>query len=301
MRPREGKVGSDEDARRTLRIAQMVIGATFLLAAASGIFLLVTDGSLWKLAASHAYGLVVMCVVSVVMGIGSLVGVRRIFNLSLLWAIGVIILQLGDIVTAPSYNMTIPYFAAYLFGLPAFDVLLACQALVMIVFLRTVKPKPQLKKGAYFETGGGKGRRDFMRIAGSIGFFLVLTVVLAVADLMGSKPTSSASNVIANLNKLTVGAPLTFNYPDSNHPNILLKKQDGSVVAYSLLCTHVCCQLSYDPGSNAYFCPCHGSTFDGTGQVTRGPAGFPLPTVLLQVNASGDIVPTGVSGTSPCS
>ena len=30
-----------------------------------------------------------------------------------------------DVVTAPAYNMTIPYFALYLFSLPGYDILLA--------------------------------------------------------------------------------------------------------------------------------------------------------------------------------
>jgi arsenite oxidase small subunit len=113
-------------------------------------------------------------------------------------------------------------------------------------------------------------------------------------------PGGGTSGAIANVSDLQVGAPFAFNYPDSRHPNALFKMADDSVQAYSLLCTHVCCTVQYDPSSKVFNCPCHGSVFDSSGQVVRGPAGYPLPKITLQVDSSGGITATGVSGTSPC-
>ena len=49
----------------------------------------------------------------------------------------------------------------------------------------------------------------------------------------------------------------------------------GKFVAFSASCTHACCTVQ--PQSGGFFCRCHGSTFDITGAVTRGPAGQSLP------------------------
>ena len=104
---------------------------------------------------------------------------------------------------------------------------------------------------------------------------------------------------IANINNLQVGAPVYFDYP-SGFPNMLMKNADGTLTARSLLCTHVCCVCTFDPASKAIYCPCHGSVFDGKGNVLQGPASAPLPTVQLNVDSSGNVFPTGVSNPGPC-
>ena len=39
------------------------------------------------------------------------------------------------------------------------------------------------------------------------------------------------------------------------------------------ICTHLGCVPSIGAGDyNGYYCPCHGSHFDGSGRVRRGPA-----------------------------
>ncbi|MBS1119519.1 MAG: Rieske (2Fe-2S) domain protein [Deltaproteobacteria bacterium] len=44
----------------------------------------------------------------------------------------------------------------------------------------------------------------------------------------------------------------------------------------SALCTHAKCTVRYALATDSYACPCHGSKFDSTGAVTRGPAASPL-------------------------
>ena len=307
---------------RRLRRTQLLVGSFFVLSAAAGVYLLLPDGSLWRLAVSHAYGLIAMCAVSLLMGGVCFLGVRRLYTLAPMWAAGVIVLQLGDLVTAPAYNMSISYFASYLFGLPAYDLLLVSQFLVIVLYLRGPRLKVRARKGAYFEVTSQRQRRDFIRIMGSIGAFFVLTVVLAAIDLTGSQSKGSTSGSttqsgsqstsssgsgggsstapVANLSELQVGTPFTFYYPDQNHPNALFKLSDGTVEAYSLLCTHVCCPVGYNSTSQTFVCPCHGSVFDSGGRILRGPAAYALPKIALQVDSSGAITPTGVSGASPC-
>lgn len=60
---------------------------------------------------------------------------------------------------------------------------------------------------------------------------------------------------------------LLVDRPSSNNFNVL-----------SSICTHQGCTITeYDPGSQNFVCPCHGSVFSSSGQVVNGPAGSALP------------------------
>jgi cytochrome b6-f complex iron-sulfur subunit len=303
----EGK-GHTDHALGRLRRLQSYIGFAMLMSAAAGVYLLDTDGSLWHLAVSHAVGLVIIVVLDVSLGVMNLLGSRRVYIASLAAAVLGIVLQLGDVTTAPQYNMTVAYFASYLFGLGAFDALLLLQGMVIVlgIFgrgnLQFLASKRRVAKELNYT------RRSFVTTMAGFGVLIGLGVALGSVKLpaapSGSNSTSStaiasSSTGIANTNDLQVGSPVYFDYP-SGYPNVLFKRSDGSLAAYSLLCTHVCCEVSYESSTGGFFCPCHGSEFNSEGQVTRGPAGSPLPSVTLSVDNAGNVFPTGVSGHSPC-
>jgi cytochrome b6-f complex iron-sulfur subunit len=307
--PEQGKgYISKQEALSSLRKMQRYIGYIMLMSAAGGVYLLATDGSLWILAVSHAIGLVLIVVLDVSLGALNLMGSKRVYLASLAAAFLGIVLQLGDIATAPQYNMTIPYFASYLFGLAAFDILLILQGLVIALGVlgranvRFLASKRRMGKELNYS------RRSFVTtIAGLavlVGFGVALGSVKIPSPSAPASPASSAkpaSSVtpITNTNNLQTDSPVYFEYP-SGYPNVLFKRSDGSLAAYSMLCTHVCCEVTYESSLNEFYCPCHGSVFDFAGRVTRGPAGSPLPSVTLTVDSSGDVYPTGVSGYSPC-
>ncbi len=61
------------------------------------------------------------------------------------------------------------------------------------------------------------------------------------------------------------------------------KDPDGELHAVSPVCTHARCLVQWNAADTAWDCPCHGSRFDTSGQVLRGPAkkalaGKQLPT-----------------------
>lgn len=61
----------------------------------------------------------------------------------------------------------------------------------------------------------------------------------------------------------------------------VLKANDGTVVAFSPLCTHLGCAYRWQSGAGhsqdgTFVCPCHGSTFSRNGDVITGPANRPL-------------------------
>ena len=93
-------------------------------------------------------------------------------------------------------------------------------------------------------------------------------------------------------------------YPDSDSPIFvmaLVGAVDGgvgprsNVVAFSALCTHRGCPVTYR--RDRLICPCHFSAFDPAvnGQCYQGPASESLPRVLLEVDGD-NVFAVGVDG-----
>lgn len=76
--------------------------------------------------------------------------------------------------------------------------------------------------------------------------------------------------------QLASGSAALYRDPGDGQPDILIRQADGSLDAFSAICTHAGCQVEYQTG--AIVCPCHGSVFNArTGSVEQGPAVTPLP------------------------
>lgn len=59
---------------------------------------------------------------------------------------------------------------------------------------------------------------------------------------------------------------------------MVIRRQDASLVALSMECTHWGCDVDWKKDKNELECPCHGSRFDANGAVLEGPADEPLPS-----------------------
>jgi Rieske Fe-S protein len=301
---------SREMARRGLQRLQSVMGVLFLLSAVTGSYLLATDSSLWLLAVSHAVGLVIIVIMDVILGLYNLASSKSAYLPSIAAAFLGFALQAGDVFTAPQYDMTIPYFARYLFGLWAFDLLLGLQLAIVIV---GVTGRPHARYLARRKTRRGReldySRRGFMKalvgFAGLLGLGVVIGSIKLPAQAsptiqtVTGTQTGALAGSVANVKNLQVGVPVYFEYP-SGYPNALIKNADGTLIAVSMLCTHVCCECSFDAALKVFYCPCHGSVFDLSGKVVRGPAVDDLPVIQLRTDGSGNLFPTGVTNPGPC-
>lgn len=47
-------------------------------------------------------------------------------------------------------------------------------------------------------------------------------------------------------------------------------------IVFSRACTDLSCPVRWDPGSQWFFCPCHGGIFDRRGEPRAGPPAVPL-------------------------
>ena len=73
-------------------------------------------------------------------------------------------------------------------------------------------------------------------------------------------------------------------------PTYLIVEGKDAVADYGLnaVCTHLGCVVPWNGSENKFICPCHGSQYDNTGKVVRGPA--PLSLALTHATVEGDKV-----------
>ena len=74
------------------------------------------------------------------------------------------------------------------------------------------------------------------------------------------------------------------------HSILFVRDAPKSIRALSATCTHRGCQTGYNPDAQRIECPCHGSRFDLTGKVQRGPAKNPLKTYSAKLSGGSIIV-----------
>lgn len=65
----------------------------------------------------------------------------------------------------------------------------------------------------------------------------------------------------------------------------ILKKEDGSVVAFSSACPHLGCSVGFSEPKGRFECPCHEGIFDKEGAVVSGPSPRPLDRLETRVEA----------------
>src|ERR1051326_3128728 len=102
-------------------------------------------------------------------------------------------------------------------------------------------------------------RREFTK-------FLVLTSGAFAAGqcwigfmraLQSEKPLPEAR--IALDKDLTPGGVVAFRYPTEDDPCLLIRLEDGQLVAYGQQCSHLSCAVIPEPDKGQFRCPCHRS------------------------------------------
>jgi cytochrome b6-f complex iron-sulfur subunit len=75
-------------------------------------------------------------------------------------------------------------------------------------------------------------------------------------------------------------------------PTYVIVTEDEEIASYGLnaVCTHLGCVVPWNESEGKFICPCHGSQYDATGKVVRGPAPLSLALVNTDVNEEGKIV-----------
>ena len=120
--------------------------------------------------------------------------------------------------------------------------------------------------------------------------FLLLTAGLAA----GCQAVNEGGNPVAREER-TVNAGPAVNYVKdgvySNYRDLgfFVIRQGDKLFALSAVCTHRKCRL-FAEADRSFYCKCHGSTFDPTGHVTKGPARRDLPVLPACTNEQGQLL-----------
>ncbi len=134
-------------------------------------------------------------------------------------------------------------------------------------------------------------RRGAIRV-GALGGVAVALALLGKAFPKSSAKavetktvTGTAVKVLA-LSKIAVGQTHQFSLSNGS-PAVLFRTKNG-VFAYSAVCTHEGCTVSYKSSNKTLHCPCHGAEFDpfANGKAVQGPARDPLSTVKVRIEGN---------------
>ncbi len=151
-------------------------------------------------------------------------------------------------------------------------------------------------------------RRDFLKVSSGCMAGVAGVPMLSVSSpALGATPTSAYPVMeVARLSELKPGTTIPFAYPGPSSPALLMRLpeaardgvgKDSTIVAFSILCTHKGCPVSYKAEQGMLICPCHWSTFDPAkgGDLIIGQASSSLPRIELRIE--GDKVQAvGVEG-----
>jgi menaquinol-cytochrome c reductase iron-sulfur subunit len=143
------------------------------------------------------------------------------------------------------------------------------------------------------------GRRRFLKRATGVLASLVCVVVgvPVIGILIGPafRPGKPAWTKVGNLKDLSTGKPtrLAFAVKTTSayitetvlHDVWVIKQPSSEVTVFSPICPHLGCEYNWDPQSNHFECPCHGSVYGINGKVLGGPAPRPLDTLSAKVQA----------------
>ena len=115
--------------------------------------------------------------------------------------------------------------------------------------------------------------------------------------LIGGKPFFIRHRTAAEIEAAENVDVSTLRDPETDDER-LVAKQDGElnrpILIVSGSCTHLGC-VPVGPGSNTgefggWYCPCHGSHYDTSGRIRKGPAPLNLPVPTYTYNADGTAV-----------
>jgi Rieske Fe-S protein len=129
-------------------------------------------------------------------------------------------------------------------------------------------------------------RRDYLRMLVTISGGLVLGAVAVAAGVFPRRTGASGARKIADL--IAPGATVAFSYPGPDDRAIAMRLSDGTLVAYSSICTHLACAVLWESDREELLCPCHNGRFAASsGEVLAGPPPRSLPVIRLEERADG--------------
>lgn len=157
--------------------------------------------------------------------------------------------------------------------------------------------------GRFMETKTAYSRKQFLQKAGSTALF----ATLGISFIPGCKDNSTGPKIDDDNNTppaiVISGQTITIDLTQSSVSALksasgwmLIKDATTLVInidginlrAFSSVCTHLGCSDNWSFSNSEFICGCHGSRYNTSGQVVKGPA--PSDLKEYEVERSGDTV-----------
>jgi nitrite reductase/ring-hydroxylating ferredoxin subunit len=138
-------------------------------------------------------------------------------------------------------------------------------------------------------------RREFTKfLVLTSGAFVAGQCWIGAMSLRGRGGPTPARRV-ARAADVPARGVVEFRYPTDDDPCLLVRLDDGRLVAYGQKCTHLACAVVPQPEIGQLRCPCHNGAFEiREGRPVAGPPRRPLPRITLEVRGDGFVYATGV-------
>ncbi len=140
----------------------------------------------------------------------------------------------------------------------------------------------------------GMDRRDFVvTTCGAIGAAALGGVAVSGCASLATVPVRPINgNVTLELRNhprlLQPGGFIRIAPEGSAETFYVIAAGDTSYTVFSSICTHLKCTVNME--GQRFVCPCHGSTYDRSGEVLVGPAEKPLVRYPATVTRGGSLV-----------
>ncbi len=135
-------------------------------------------------------------------------------------------------------------------------------------------------------------RRKYLKTSGALCGLGVVSSTLLVESCKKSNSTSTTPQ------GPTVNFTIDLSQPANNSLNtpggtissnlVVVANDGGTFISVAQRCTHSGCSVYFNLSGHSFVCPCHGGTFDNSGNVTGGPP--PAPLKKYTVTRSGNIL-----------
>ena len=79
-------------------------------------------------------------------------------------------------------------------------------------------------------------------------------------------------------------------FPWGSKPGLLKKNENGSLMAFVGVCTHLDCNVEYKAEQRKFFCACHDGWYDEFGENIAGPPPKPLRQLIVFVEGEELII-----------
>jgi arsenite oxidase small subunit len=157
-------------------------------------------------------------------------------------------------------------------------------------------------------------RRHFLK-SGGVAAAAAGSSIIPIHNANAAAPARTGSmtlpyprKAVSKADALKINEASAFLYPDDSSPCYVIRMgtavpggvgPGNDIVAFSAMCTHMGCPVTYDGASRTLKCGCHFSVFDpeNGGQMVCGQATEDLPKIQLEYDrGSGIVTAVGVDG-----